>query len=118
VNSPDSILEQAKARMSAELTAFLQMLAGVAVLAMVMLGVGGTIFRLVSPDGWLAQIIGRGLGSGAAAVFALAGVGLFAWFTCEWVSSKQRNRFAEAWVYTCAGAGIVYLAQLWLQGTL
>jgi hypothetical protein len=78
---PDTVIEQVKAKPAHELKAFLQTLAGFAVLA-------------------------------------LLAVGRFAWFTREWFSPPQRNRFAELWIYTCAGAGLLYLAQLWIKGTV
>lgn len=114
---PDTVIESVKPKQQGgEFSSFFQTLAGFAVLALVMLGVGGTIFKLVAPGGWLAQLFGHSLGGGAAAVLALLAVSAFAWFTREWVSPRQRNRFAELWVYTCAAAGLLYLAQLWLKG--
>ena len=34
----------------------IQTLVGFAVLAFLMIGVGGTIYRIISPDGWLVQL--------------------------------------------------------------
>ena len=117
MRTPASLAEQARAR-SPEFTAFFETLAGFAVLALVMLGVGATIYKLVAPNGWLAQLFGHGLAGSIAAAIALLAVGAFAWFTREWATPRRRNRFADLWVYTCAGAGLLYLAQLWLKGTL
>jgi hypothetical protein len=118
MDMPETVIEQAKSKSGGELSAFAQTLAGFAVLALVMLGVGGTIYKLVAPGGWLAQLFGQSLGGGTAAVLAILAVAVFAWFTREWVSPQQRNRFAELWVYTCAAAGLLYVAQLWINGTL
>jgi len=44
---PDTALEQEKTKVTAEFTVFHKMLAGFAVVALVMLGVGGTIYKLM-----------------------------------------------------------------------
>ncbi len=96
---------------------FFQTLAGFALGMLVMLGVGGTVYKAISPNGWLAQVFGSGLAGGVAAVFALAALGAFAWITREWVSAKRRNRFSEVFVYAFAAAGLLYVAQLIFRGT-
>ena len=44
---PDTALQRDKTQATAEFTMFHQMLAGFAVLALVILGVGGTIYKLM-----------------------------------------------------------------------
>ena len=44
---PDTALERDKTQATAEFTVFHQLLAGFAVLALVMLGIGGTIYKLM-----------------------------------------------------------------------
>ena len=100
-----------------EITSFGQVVYGLAIVVLVMLGIGGTIYKVISPDGWVAQAFGRSLSAGAASLGSLLLIAGLAWFSRGWSSPRQRNRFSELWVYTFAAAGIVYLAQLWLKGT-
>jgi hypothetical protein len=93
-----------------------QVVFGFAVVALVMLGIGGTIYKVISPEGWIAQAFGRSASAGAAALGSLMLIAGLAWFSRGWSSPRYRNRFSELLVYTLAAAGIVYLAQLWLKG--
>ena len=92
------------------------MLAGFAVVVLVMLGIGGTIYKLISPDGWVAQAFGRSLSAGTAALGSLLLIAALAWFSRGWTSPRSRNRLSELFVYTFAAAGLVYLAQIWTKG--
>lgn len=115
----DSVLERSKAKTpEGEFVVLLQTLGGFAVLVLVMLGVGGTIYKLIAPDGWLAQVLGGRLGYSGAAVVALAGVTVFAWLTQDWISARRRNRLVDWWVYACAAIGLLYLGQVLVQGGL
>ena len=95
---------------------FFQALAGFAIAALVMLGVGGTVYKVAAPDGWMAQAFGRGLAGGLAATLALLALALFAWVTREWISVKRRNRFSELFVYAFAAAGLLYSTLMLAQG--
>ncbi|MGH8745553.1 MAG: hypothetical protein ACREUK_03575 [Burkholderiales bacterium] len=77
-----------------------------------MTGVGGTVFRMIAPEGWLVQWFGTGVTSATAAVVSLLVIAVLSWFTREWVSAYQKNRLADALIYVFAGAGVVYLAQI------
>jgi len=90
----------------------IQTLVGFAVLAFLMIGVGGTIYRIISPDGWLVQLFGAGLKAGTATVLSLVALGILGWFAREWVSAYQKNRLADVLIYVFSGAGVVYLAQM------
>lgn len=89
---------------------------GLAIAALVMLGIGGTIYKLIAPDGWIAQAFGRGLSAGAAALGSLLLIAGLAWFSRGSRSPRTRNRFSELFVYTFAAAGAVYLAQMYTKG--
>jgi hypothetical protein len=93
----------------------IQTLVGFAVLAFLMIGVGGTIYRIISPDGWLVQLFGAGLTAGSATVLSLVGLGVLGWFAREWGSAYQKNRLADVMIYVFAGAGVVYFAQMLLH---
>src|SRR3954465_12625518 len=94
-----------------------QVLVGLAIVVLVTMGIGGTIYKVISPDGWIAMAFGRSLSAGAAALGSLMMIVGLAWFSRGWTAPKTRHRFSDLLVYTFAGAGIVYLGQIWLKGT-
>ena len=93
-----------------------QVVVGAAVVALVILGIGGTIYKVISPDGWISQAFGRSLSAGAAALGSLMLIAGLAWFSRGWTSPRSRNRYSDLMVYTFAAAGMFYLAQLWVKG--
>lgn len=101
-----------------ELMSVGQVVFGFAIVALVMLGIGGTIYKVIAPDGWVALAFGRSLSAGTAALGSLVLIAALAWFSRGWTSPRARNRFTELFVYTFAAAGLVYLAQLWTRGLL
>ena len=114
---PPAMLQQ-PIKLKHEFSALAQVLFGIGILTLVLVGIGGTIYKVMSPEGWLAQAFGRSLSAGAAALGALIVVGLLAWFSRSVTSSHDtRNRVADLLVYAFAAAGIVYLSQLWMKGT-
>ena len=90
---------------------------GATLLGLVLVGIGGTIYKVISPEGWVTQAFGRSLSAGVAALGSLFMIAGLAWFSRGWASPRTRNRFPELLVYTFAGAGLLYLAQLWSKGT-
>ena len=91
---------------------------GLALLLLVVAGIGGTIYKVIAPDGWVAQVFGRSLSAGAAALGSLTLILALAWFSRGWNSSRRgRNRFADLVVGVFAAAGSVYLAQFWIKGS-
>jgi len=104
-------------RYKQELYSIMQGLVGVAVLVLVLAGIGGTIYKVISPDGWLAQALGRSLSAGVAALGSLALVGGLAWFSRSWGDLNRRTLASDFLVYGFAAAGFLYLAQIW-RGSL
>lgn len=102
----------AKLKHASDTSIFLQSLVGLVVAALVMGGVGGTIYKLIAPDGWIAHLFGRSMAGGMAALLALLMIGVSYWLTRAWVSVTSRNLYAELFVYVFAGAGLVYGVQL------
>lgn len=100
-----------------EVSTLAQVAIGLLIVVLVTLGIGGTIYKVISPEGWIASAFGRSLSAGAAALGSLMLIAGLAWFSRGWTSPRTRNRFSDLLVYTFAGAGIVYLGQLWLKGT-
>jgi hypothetical protein len=101
-----------------ELVSVGQVVFGFFIVVLVMAGIGGTIYKLIAPDGWVAMAFGRGLSAGTAALGSLLLIAALAWFSRGWTSLRARNRFSELFVYTFAAAGLVYLAQLWTKGLM
>lgn len=86
-------------------------------LVLVTTGVAGTIYKITSPEGWVAQAFGRSVSAGFTVIGALAAVCAFAWFSRGW-AMRGRNRYADLFVYTFAAAGFLYLWYFWLKGSL
>ena len=110
-------MTQASIRYKQELYSIVQGLVGLAVLLLVLAGIGGTIYKVISPDGWLAQAFGRSLSAGVAALGSLALVGGLAWFSRSWGDLNRRTLASDFLVYGFAAAGFLYLAQIW-RGSL
>ena len=98
-----------------EFTGFGQAALGITLLGLVLVGIGGTIYKVISPDGWVTQAFGRSLSAGVAALGSLLMIAGLAWFSRS--SPRSYNRFPELLVYTFAAAGLLYLAQIWMKGT-
>jgi hypothetical protein len=90
---------------------------GFAIVVLVVTGIGGTIYKVMSPDGWIAQAFGRSLSVGFAALGSLCMIGALAWYSRGWSAPATGSRVSNAIVYMFAAAGIIYLAKLWLQGS-
>jgi len=104
-------------RIKHEAFALAQACLGFVILALVLLGIGGTIYKVISPDGWVAQAFGRSLSAGAAALGSLLMVVALAWFSRGWSSPRRRTQFADIAVYGFAAAGLLYVVQLWIRGS-
>lgn len=105
------------ARLKQELYAIAQALIGCAFLALVLAGIGGTIYKTIAPDGWIAHAFGRSLSAGAAALGSVAMIVALAWFSRTWGDVGRRTLAADFLVYGFAFAGFVYLARFWMSGT-
>jgi hypothetical protein len=105
-------------RFKHELYSIAQAAVGLAILGLVLAGIGGTIYKVISPEGWLAQAFGRSLSAGAAALGSLALVAGLAWFSRSWGDVTRRTLVSDFLVYGFAAAGFLYLAQLWTRGAL
>jgi len=106
------------AKLKQELYSFAHTFWSCCLLALVLAGIGGTIYKVISPDGWLAGAFGRSLSAGAAALGSLALVAGLAWFSRSWGAADNRTVASELLAYAFAGAGLFYMVQLWLKGAL
>ena len=109
-------LESAKLRQEA--SSALQALIGIVILALVPLGVAGSIYKAISPNGWVAQMFGQSISAGTAVLGSLALVIGMAWFARVYTSPRRRNRNAGFFVYFFSAAGCVYALQLLSKGSL
>jgi len=98
--------------------AALQFVGGFLLLALIMLGVGGTLYKLMAPDGWLSQLFGGSLGYLGAIVLALVGVVTFAWFAQDQIAPTPRDSIGDWWVYLCGLAGLFYAAEILWRGSM
>jgi len=109
-------LESAKFKQEA--SAALQAVVGIVILALVPLGVAGTIYKAISPNGWVSQMFGQSASAGTAVLGSLALVLAMAWFSRVYTSPRRRNRNAGLFVYFFSAAGCVYALQLLSKGSL
>lgn len=109
---------QQQIKLKPDAGAFFQTLFGFALVALVMLGIGGTIYKVVSHEGWIAQWMGKGLPGGTAVFSTLVVLGLLAWFSRLWTVERTQGRTADFVVYGFALAGLVYALRLWATGAM
>jgi hypothetical protein len=105
-------------RLKQEASSALQAVTGGVILALVPLGVAGTIYKAISPDGWVAQMFGQSISAAAAVLGALGVVIALAWFSRVYSSPRRRNRHAGLFVYFFSAAGLFYALQLFSRGSL
>jgi hypothetical protein len=105
-------------RLKQEAYGWAQAFLGFVILALVLFGIGGTIYKIISPDGWVAVAFGRSLSAGVAALGSLLMVVALAWFSRGWpTATRRRTQFADLAVYGFAVAGLLYAVQLWIRGS-
>lgn len=104
-------------KLKQEIYALCQAGVGMVVVALVVTGIGGTIYKVISPEGWVAQAFGRSASAGAAALGSLLLIGGLAWFSRGWSSPRYRNWFSDLLVYGFAAAGFAYVALFIAKGT-
>ena len=104
--------------MREESQALTQALVAFCVVMLIMIGIAGTVYRVIAPDGWLADAFNRGFVSG---LLSLTAIGLL--FGLLWLKRgntlfAKRSRVAEIIVMGFAGAGALYLLQAMLGNIL
>jgi hypothetical protein len=105
-------------RIKQELYSFAHTLFSCILLSLVLGGIGGTIYKVMSPEGWIANALGRSFSAGAASLGSLALVAGLAWFSRSWAAPDNRSLPTHFLICGFAAAGILYLVQLWTKGTL
>ena len=94
----------------------LQSTLGLGLAALVVVGISGTLYKLVSADGWVAFFFER---TQAGGVLAVGGIGLAA--LCAWAAGmgathSYRLLLSNFVVYGSALAGSIYLLRYWWAG--
>jgi len=95
-----------------ELSILLQAIGGFALLTLVMFGAAATVYKLISPGGWLAQFFGSGLTGIAAALAGILVIAGIASVSRAWLAHMKRVQLSNLLVYSFAAAGVLYAAQL------
>ncbi len=108
-------MEQANTKF--EIPILAQVLAGFAISSLVLVGIAGSIYRLVEPQGWVVQAFGSSFSLGATLLAALLGAGAVVRALPGFMPA-QRARIADAVVYGFAAAGVLYLGQLLVGGSV
>jgi hypothetical protein len=108
-------MEQTKAKFEVPLLA--QTLFGFGLSACVLVGIGGSIYKLIAPEGWFVQAFGYSFGLGAALCASILGAAAVVWVLPGWMPS-QRARIADAVVYGFAAAGLLFLGQMLMTGSV
>jgi hypothetical protein len=104
-------------RLKQEVFGLAQALVGFLILGLVLLGIAGTIYKVISPEGWVAQAFGRSLSAGATALGSLLVIVGLAWFSRGWSSPHRRTQLSDVLVYGFAAAGALYIVQLFIKGS-
>lgn len=95
---------------------FIQATWGFILSVMVIVGICGTIYKLLSPTGWIATLMGRGYSGGVAAIGLMIVFGVVGWVARSWTSTRQQSGMADLTVYVFAAAGFLYSFQIWSKG--
>ena len=104
-------------RLKQEVSALVHAGLGLLLVGLVLMGIGGTIYKVIAPDGWVAHAFGRSLSAAVATLGSLVIILGLAWFSRGWSSPRRRNRVSDLLVYGFAAAGFAYLLQLVTKGT-
>jgi len=81
------------------------------VVMLIMVGIAGTIYRAIAPDGWIVSAFDRGLGNGLAALGAIALLVALLWMKGGPNAFAKRSTATEVVVIGFAGLGALFLLQ-------
>lgn len=95
-------------KLKSESVALAQALASLGMALLVLFGIGGTIYRMIAPGGWLARFLDSSLSPGAMTVAVVLALGLLSWIASNW---SRRSFIAEGLVMLAAFAGFIYVVQ-------
>lgn len=91
--------------------ALVQALVAFVMVILIMVGIAGTAYRIIAPDGWIAQAFNRSALSGVVALSTLAIVAGMLWLQRGKTLFAKRNKASEMVVMAFAGLGALFLLQ-------
>ena len=97
-------------------SSFVQTLWGFGLVVFVVLGIGGTIYKLISPNGWIAALMGSSFSGAVVALGLLIVFSALGWLVRASTSTRQQAGVADLVVYLFAAAGCLYAFQFWTKG--
>lgn len=89
---------------------------GFGLVLMVVIGICGTIYKLLVPGGWIAGLLGSGYSGGVAAGGLMVIFGVIGWVSRTFLSFRSQANTADLVVYAFAAAGLLYAFQFWSRG--
>ena len=95
---------------------FGQTLWGLGLVIMVVLGIGGTIYKLIAPNGWIAKLLGTSFSGAAVALGLLLMFSALGWLLRASTTTRQQAGVADVIVYAFAAAGLLYAFQFSTKG--
>lgn len=98
--------------------ALAQALFGFAMVMLIMVGIAGTVYRVIAPDGWIVQAFNRGVASGLLTVGVVGLLAMLAWTKRGSTLYARRSTAVEMIVLGLAGVGALFLVQLGLNHLL
>ena len=96
---------------------FIQTLWGFGLVALTLIGICGTIYKLLAPSGWIASLMGRGFSGGVAAIGLMLVFGVVGWIARTWTTTREQAASANLLTYFFAAAGLLYSFQFYSKGT-
>lgn len=107
------------AGMSLKNLPLVQTTAGAVISVLVVTGIAVTVYKVISPGGWIAQAFGHSVKAGFSLLLAVTLFLGFAYLSRTWSPSQKHRHFtANLVVSLFALAGAVYLAHFWVTGAL
>lgn len=97
--------------------ALAQTLLGFALVSLVVIGIGGTIYMAIEPEGWLAHLFGRDFPGSVAMLVTFAAIWALAWLVRSISSASQQGAAVDLIVYGFAAAGLLYVGRFWIGGS-
>lgn len=87
----------------------------IALAVLVVTGLGGTLYNILAPHGWIADAFRSSTPAGLAAIGMVGLLGTFLWMAR---GVMIRGRSAQLFAYAFAGVGLLYLARFWIHGSI
>lgn len=94
-----------------ESNALVQALIAFAMVMLIMIGIAGTVYRIIAPDGWIAQAFNRSALSGFAALCTIGVIAGMLWLKGSKSIFARRNKLTETVIAGFAGLGALFLLQ-------